>query len=205
MKTRSRLFVLAALSLPPLAILFACSSTSQPPILGDYEGGTPRDGSPVSDAKGDAKDAGDANTDGGPCTPLALSGTYITQQFVATDLPPPMGGTLVDGTYALTAAHDYTGPGGQTGPSATVFQETVVISGSSFVATILEMGGFPATEAYTFVVVTPDGGTPNSVLDLTLVCSPNPQAITRSKLGFTAAGKQLVISGGTIENVLTRP
>lgn len=186
----------------PLAALGACSQSAQPPLIGDKPPSTLNG----HDGSADASVA-DVLSDAGPCSPLSLNSGLLTEDFVAQDLPPPQGGTLVDGTYTLVAAHDYTGPGGQSGPSSTQLQQTVLVAGSSLKSTVV-IGTTETTQAYAFALMTPDGGVPNSMLDLTLVWSTNAGAVTRSTMGFTAVGKNLTLSaGGTtgVENVLARP
>ena len=204
MKLRS-VFVVGAFAILPLFAAMACSSTAQPPILdpGAKDGSSVSEGS-TKDARGEGGfDV--AIGDAGPCTPVPLNPGYINEDFVAQDMPTPMGGTIVDGVYTLAAAHDYTGPSGNSGPSATDLQETFVFSGSSLRATVDVKGsGGAVTEADTFAVVTPDGGAPNSMLDMMLVCSTNPNAITRTKLGFTVSGNTLTLYGPSVSNVLVR-
>lgn len=189
----------------PLLAALACSSTAQPPILdpGAKDGSFVSEGS-TKDARGEGGfDV--AIGDAGPCTPVPLNAGYINEDFVAQDMPAPKGGTIVDGVYTLVAAHDYTGPNGNAGPSTTDLQETFVFSGSSLRLTVDVKGtGGAVTEAYTFAIVTPDGGAPNSLLDMTLVCSTNPNAITRAKLGFTASGNALAVYGSSVANELVR-
>lgn len=50
---------------------------------------------------------------------------------VAADLPAPAGGTIVDGTYYLTAENVYTGPGGASGPTGVTVANVVVIQGGT--------------------------------------------------------------------------
>lgn len=193
-------FILVAFG-PPLVALGACSQSAQPPLIGDKPPSTlPWAG---HDASFDASVL-DVVSDAGPCGPLALNAGLLTEDFVPQDLPQPQGGTLVDGTYKLVAAHNYTGPGGMSGPSSTQLQETVLVAGSSLKKTVV-IGTAETTEAYSFALTTPDGGVQNSMLDLTLVCSTNIGAVTRSAMGFTAAGKDLTLSAGSVANVLTRP
>src|SRR5580704_15253687 len=96
-----------------LLIIPACSGSSSP---GD---------STQPDAGGDARSLPDTGIDDaapdapGTCNTLVDSAPAITVEQVAGEPPAPQGGTIVDGTYALTAAVIYTGPGGPTGPSGT--------------------------------------------------------------------------------------
>lgn len=50
------------------------------------------------------------------CNALANGAPLVTPAFVASALPAGSGGSIVDGTYFLTANRVYTGPGGTVGP-----------------------------------------------------------------------------------------
>ena len=65
---------------------------------------------------------------GQPCNTLANVGTAITPTCVTGTMPAGAGGTIVDGTYVLTAQTYYNVPACPTAP----ISETVVIAGSCF-------------------------------------------------------------------------
>ena len=123
----------------------ACSSRS--PGDGAHADAGP-DG--ASDARspeeaGDA--AGDAAIDAPTaCNTLANSAAPIPVVEVAADPPAPEGGTVVDGTYALTGAVIYTGSAGPTGTSGTT-QTTLEITGSTIQVVST---GDPTTRTVTF-------------------------------------------------------
>jgi hypothetical protein len=48
----------------------------------------------------------------------------VTPLFVASSVPTAMGGTILDGTYFMTANHVFTGVGGTTGPTGGQVQTT---------------------------------------------------------------------------------
>jgi len=149
-----------------------------------------------------------ANPDGG-CASLPLCGDLVTEDYVAQVAPPAMGGMLVSGTYILTAAHIYTGLGGMTGP-AVKLQQTVQISGSTidFTTNTIPYGGSIVNDIYSFTVTTPDGGAPNTALDLTLICTTYPNHTMRSQLFYTYANNTLTLMAqgvkGTIANIFTK-
>lgn len=64
------------------------------------------------------------------CNTLANGASSISVQQVAQNPPSAGGGPIVDGTYFLTDATIYTGPGGPTGPGGTT-QTTIQITGST--------------------------------------------------------------------------
>jgi hypothetical protein len=111
------------------------------------------DGGSLADApSGDAADSavGDAGGDAGDgavtCNALANTATPVTGAQVAANPPALQGGTVVDGTYALTNLTIYTGPDGPTG-STGMSQTTIEISGATIqVAT----NGTPGTRTETF-------------------------------------------------------
>lgn len=208
MNLRSGL-VAAAFAAAPFVLVGACSSpTAQPPITGDHPPWTQptvgRDGG----VEGSVQDAFTWDTswdDAGACTQLQLVGGYVLEDYLQQDPPVMTGGTLLDGIYVMTAAHDYVGVNGTPGSVKNYIKETWVFAGSTARVTVDVQGtGAPVTEAYTFVITTGDGGAPNTVIDLTLTCSTNPQAVTRSQLGYTVSGSSLTILGGNVSNVLAK-
>src|ERR1051326_7644984 len=67
---------------------------------------------------------------GSNCATLTLPQTAVMQMRVAQAPPVPAGGTLVAGTYTVTADVFYTGPGGATGPTGTTVKARGTNSGS---------------------------------------------------------------------------
>ena len=119
----------------------ACSSSS-PGVATETDAG----GDAASDAHS-LPDTGDAGLDAPvACNTLVNSASAISIEQVASDPPAPAGGTPVDGTYALTAAVIYTGPGGPTGASGTT-QTTLQIAGGTIQVV---SSGDPATRTVTF-------------------------------------------------------
>jgi hypothetical protein len=93
---------------------------------GDGSGG---DAAPA-EAGGDGGGSSDAAADAGACNTLVNSAQSVMVQQVAMDPPSPAGGTILDGTYDLTAVAIYTGPNGPSGPSGSS-QTTISISGAT--------------------------------------------------------------------------
>jgi hypothetical protein len=117
-----------------------------------------------------------------------------------------MGGTLVDGLYVLTEDRDYTGPNGQTGLTGQKQQITALLQGNTLQFTTLTEGQSPTHQAYTFTIGTPDGGTPNTLLDSDLVCALPSFQVTRTLFTFTASGNTLRLgaANGSVENVFVK-
>ena len=65
------------------------------------------------------------------CTPIADTFTRVPEVRVASASPAPLGGTLVDGVYDLTANTIYTGPGGLSGTQPGMYAGILVISGGT--------------------------------------------------------------------------
>lgn len=116
----SRTCVFAASAISILWTLSACSSSTT---------------TVVADASVDAPlDAGkDTSTDGPPlCNMVANTAPTIGQQYAAGEPPAPTGGTIIDGTYFVTAATIFTADAGVTGPTGALIRQTNVIAGKTF-------------------------------------------------------------------------
>lgn len=140
----------------------------------------------ASDAPLDSKS--DART---TCNALVNGGLVVTATYVLANTPPPaLGGTVISGTYFLTAITRY----GENAPDAgaETAKTTLSLSGPTFQAVDSRNGSADATS--TAVIGAPDGGTK---LDLTLTC-PITVPVT---VGYTAtgtgAGARLIIYVGT--------
>jgi hypothetical protein len=68
------------------------------------------------------------NPPGPVCNDVVNDAPTIYEMYVAADEPTPLGGTIADGRYWLTATVVYSGPGGATGPTGNIEQHTTVIS-----------------------------------------------------------------------------
>jgi hypothetical protein len=118
------------------ASTLGCSSSTDPAPLSADTGtasdtGTTEDTGTAADTgstddtgvatdTGTASDTGSAAETGDPCAPIANVGTTITKMTVATPPPTMTGGTIVDGTYALTAITKYNGVAGSVTHKATL-------------------------------------------------------------------------------------
>lgn len=93
------------------------------------------DSGPLTDATGSVADGAAA------CNALTNAASPVTGTEVAQNPPTLVGGTIVDGTYFLTALTTYTGPQGPTGSSG-MSQTTIKISGGTIQ---VAANGTPAT------------------------------------------------------------
>jgi hypothetical protein len=119
----------AGVALAMVAAIVACQkSEDMPPALGD-EGTTiiPPPGG------GGGGDSGDSATtgDGAMCGTLANNATPVDERYVGDTLPLPLGGTIANGTYFLTAVNVYTGIGGNVGLTGRILTETTTFDTST--------------------------------------------------------------------------
>jgi hypothetical protein len=119
-----------------LTLAAGCSSsgaTSPSDAGSDHDGGAePTDGAMPGDGGSSGQDAAaDVPAEAATaCNMLTNSASVITFSQVNQNPPTPQGGTIVDGTYAMTDASIYTGPNGPSGPSG-MSQTTIQITGST--------------------------------------------------------------------------
>jgi hypothetical protein len=123
--------------------------------------------------------------EGGTCGELPLCGYYVKQDATTGNAPTPMGGTILDGIYRLTNAHEF-GSG-----SATTIQITLEVNMGVMHFTIQEMGQPVQNAAYTYMSVTPEGGTMATQLLLSGFCGGGGGMMS---LDYTAVSTQLTIS-----------
>ncbi len=142
----------------------------------DGGGGAVRDGAMGQDAP-----PGDAAT---TCNTLSNVASTVSFEQVAQDPPQPQGGTIADGTYTLTAATIYTGPGGPTGASGSS-KVTVQISGTTIQVVT---DGSPPTKTVTLA-------TSGSTLTASDTCPDT--SVTHGSYTATAATLLIFLDGGT--------
>jgi hypothetical protein len=172
-------------------------------------------GAGSADAGGmDAGDAGGSCSGGaggtsglggaaGACNTLVNAAPPVVQTRVAEAAPAPAGGTIVDGTYFLTSAIYYTGPGGLTRTDANTPKAVLVISNAACgTATVQDVSSDPAlgypdshetvtfkpsgTQVSVFGVCPPSG---NSGLSIGYTATPTTFALLRSD-GFVRTYKK---------------
>jgi len=71
----------------------------------------------------------DAGIPDSACNTIAC-GPPVAEQYVPGDIPAPIGGTIPDGTYALTALNNY--GSGKTGPTGNVLQASYRYEGTHY-------------------------------------------------------------------------
>jgi hypothetical protein len=115
-------------------VLAACSGKSAAPDTSPPPA-TTADASTDAPAKPPPPPPPGTSTDAGvnvptSCTSLALDPRSVTLEDVAATAPGPKGGVVHDGTYVLTSAVRYVGPGGSAGPTSTVYRMTLRVTGN---------------------------------------------------------------------------
>lgn len=128
-----------------LTLAAGCSSSSGGSTPPDA-GGDRDDASEAVDAPAEAADA--PHEAASACNMLANSAQVITTRQVSQDPPMPQGGTMVDGTYAMTDVSIYTGPSGPSGPSGTT-QTTIQVTGNTIQVVST---GQPTTRSVTLAI-----------------------------------------------------
>ncbi len=145
----------------------------------------------VSGNETDYTPCGSGNTcTAGTCTPLSCSPvantfTQIQETRVAAAPPTPLGGTIIDGVYDLTARIIYTGPGGITGTQPSPYAGMNVISGGTLQA-VIAYGQSPSQPVTPTVVTYSLVGTTYTVTSS--VCGGGEVGYT---LGYTATATEL--------------
>jgi hypothetical protein len=140
----------------------------------------PRDG--ASDApKTDAPTTGPQLCDG-----LVQKGASVSETVVASDPPPPLGGTIPDGTYVLTEMTEHSASGDAGAPSGRIGRGTLVVKDNTLAflgARGTEGAALPADVATGFTF-TANG----TSLGTTSVC---PVSGTAGALPYSAVGSGL--------------
>lgn len=120
----------------------------------------------VADASVDAPlDASKDAATYGPvsCNMVANTAPIIAQQYATGDPPAPTGGSIVDGTYFVTAATIFTADAGATGPTGALIRETNVIAGETFQiasGSLSQTGSFSTNGSAINVAIHCPAGTP---------------------------------------------
>ena len=126
-------------------------------------GGTGGGGTGGVSGGGGAGGTAGSSTGGAPtgCNALANVGSVVQQVYVSADGIVGDGGIINSGTYVLTAATVYTGPGGGTGPTGLSLTDTLALDGGAYervLSAVNDAGldGSPVRQNGTFVLK--DGG-----------------------------------------------
>lgn len=128
-------------------IVAACSDPPQKPGVAVVSGTPP--GVAGGGAGGDGGTAiAEGGADGGVCSDLLNSGQLVDRTGVQGDPPTATGGTVVDGTYDLTAYAVFVGAAGVAGPTGITAKASMRI-GAGKVDEIIELGGTGKTATTT--------------------------------------------------------
>jgi hypothetical protein len=129
------------------------------------------------------------------CNDLVDDTPTVAAMTVAEAAPSPMGGTIADGMYALTAMTAYAGPGGSTGDLGITASVVMTIAG----ATMQQAGQINGQEKRYTSTFTTSGTTV-----MTMDTCPAPNTDTHS---YTATSTALTVidtaSGYTLAQTYT--
>ena len=121
-------------------IVAGCSDPPQKPGTAVVSGTPPVAAGGGGGAGDGGSSTGEAGADGGVCTDLANTGQIVDRTGVQGEPPTSTGGTVVDGTYDLSAYAVFVGAGGVSGPTGITAKASMRI-GAGKVDEILELGG----------------------------------------------------------------
>jgi hypothetical protein len=154
MKTHRQLLIMVASTLAA-GFGMACSSSSTGNTGGGSDAG-PDSG--VAAETGSGADSGspvdaapESTVNDAGCVVISNGASVVMEQSVATAEPAATGGTIPDGTYFVTAATSYAGPGGMTGPTGTTYQFTSHVSAGTYDAIESITGGKASVTTGTLV------------------------------------------------------
>lgn len=132
----------ALMALVPLAVASAACSGASASDLGQPEPSSedaPSSAAAPSDPPAQAAPHdppgrvvdGGSEADAAPpaCTTLVNVASEVSLIANASSAPPAAGGVIADGTYVVTSATLYTGPGGASGPTSQKVRMTIAIVG----------------------------------------------------------------------------
>jgi len=129
-------------------VVAACSDPAAKPETAVVTGAPPVTSGGGGGGSDGGTDAGDAGDDGGTCTDLAITGSLIDRTGVPGDPPTSTGGTIVDGSYDLTAYAVYVGVSGVAGPTGITARASIRV-GNGKIDEVLELGGTGKTTTTT--------------------------------------------------------
>lgn len=195
---RSRWSVATLAPLLVVASAIACSDKPHRPPASENGsfvgvGGGGGGGGGAIDAATDASSDADAEAstlDAGVCNDVPLDGIVVDRVGVVGDPPPMAGGTIADGSYALTDLSVYVGASGTGGPTGTSVQQSIRVAGGVIasvtrIQTAGDGGAFgPETRVSRSYVVQ------GTSLVATTTC---PAGGGTQQLNFTATNAQLVV------------
>ncbi|MDB5214662.1 MAG: hypothetical protein JWO86_2589 [Myxococcaceae bacterium] len=141
MSRHQAFFIAAVLQLGAVALVGACSDTpSKPEPAVPGTTGTSAGGGGGGGGEAGVIDGGLEGGEGGVCTDVVNTGTLVDRTGVNGDPPVSIGGTIVDGTFDLTAFSVFVGVAGTAGPTGITARSTIRITGSK-IEQIIEIGG----------------------------------------------------------------
>jgi hypothetical protein len=162
------------------------------PDVGSPDTGGPDTGNPDMGAPDTGSDSPtDSPGDGPPvCNSIGNTAQSLAVDYDAVAPPVAQGGTVVDGTYLMTAVVIDTGVGGPSGPTGTNSQVTLQIAGTTLqIAT----NGEPSTATATFT-------TNGTTLTATDSCPDSKVQSVTYTVGAAPVTLTLIIDAGTFSD-----
>ncbi len=142
--SRRHAFVIATvLQLGALALIGACSDPPAKPgpaLPGTGTGVGGGGGGGGGGGEGGVVDGGLDAGEGGVCNDVANTGQLVDRTGINGDPPVAIGGTILNGTYDLTAYSVYVGTAGTAGPTGITAKATLRIAAGK-IDEIIEIGG----------------------------------------------------------------
>jgi hypothetical protein len=180
-----------------LLVAAACSDPATKPGPAVVTGTPPVTGGGGGGGSDGGTDGGDAGDDAGVCTDLANTGTLVDRTGVQGDPPTSTGGTVVDGTYDLSAYTVYVGTSGVAGPTGITAKASIRI-GAGKIDEVLELGGTGKT---TTTTATRSGyAASGATFAETQLC---PATGAGAQLQFTASDTLLVLTDLSTKEAFT--
>lgn len=202
MSRRSAFLVAAVLlQVGTVGLVGACADPEKKPAPAMPGTNTGGGGGGGGGSEGGAAEGGgsgiDAAEEAGVCNDLVNSGTLVDRTGVSGDPPVATGGTVVDGTYDLTAYSVYVGTSGTPGPTGITAKATIRIAAGK-IEEIIEIGGTGKTTSVT---------TTSSVYSVTGATFAETELCPAGgggrQLQFTANDPQLVLTDLTTKEAFT--
>lgn len=159
-------------------------------------GGNPHDASITPADSGTQHDSSTTVPDSGhaACSSIQNVAANVTANQVDESIPTAVGGSLVDGTYVLTATTYYTGAGGATGPTGKAQALTMKIAAGTFEQVVSD-DGVPSTPTSGTITISGTGWTHANTcpfaISLPFTYDASPAAL---KLYLTGSGGKGIVA-----------
>jgi hypothetical protein len=196
--------VMAGVLAGALASVDACSASKPPPVdeqptdMPTQLLGSGNDGGKENRESGATTDASKSSmqTEAGAVTPVTcesvkVEGQIVEELAVAGDMPPPLGGKIVPGTYILFELYDYPGDADAGGTTGLEARRTLFLGTTTY-----RLSDAEGTDDAGVGSAKVTGGT-YRVADKALTWAQECPSLSTITNGYSAAGSQLGLYSGT--------